>query len=306
MWTGSTVSKLLSNPTYLGCTAQGRTRKLSFKAGVREAVPRGEWTVMEGTHPALVDRETFAAAARRRKGRTGVGRFQNQLAGLVLCGDCGGAMVSAGTRRKDSPAVLVCRRYKRAGPAACGSHAIHYPALWSLLDGVLRRALILTAEERETLLSGLVRRALPEGGGEASAALKAELDRLGELEGELWESRLLGELEEERFHALLDRCRARRQTIVQKLETVPPPEGETALRAALAGALDRVLASPGEDPALLSALVERVTVGERQGDRPQPVTVELAAGPAGGEWVLERSGPMDHSLWRVLPPEPEG
>ena len=308
VWTGSTVSKLLANPTYLGCTAQGRTRKLSFKTGVREVVPRGEWAVVKGTHPALVDRETFAAAARRRKGRPGEGRFQNQLAGLVLCGDCGGAMVSAGTRRKDSPAVLVCRHYKRAGPAACGSHAIHYPVLWALLDRVIRRALTLTAEERENLLSGLVRRALPEGGGGERAAWKAELARLEGLEGELWESRLLGELEEGRFHALLDRCRARRQTITQKLESVPPSEGEgeAALRSALEVALDQVLASPGEDPVLLLALVKGVTVGERQGDRPQPVTVDMAADLPGGEWVLERSGPMDRSVWKVLTPEPEG
>lgn len=302
VWTASTVSKLLRNPTYLGCTAQGRTCKPSFKAKVRETVPRERWTVVEGTHPALVDRETFLLATRRSRGRTGTGRFQNRLAGLVRCGACGGAMVSAGTRRKDSPAVLVCPRYKRKGPSACGSHAIHYPVLEDLLGRVLVRVVALTEEERGEILAELVRRAAPENGGEEKAALEAELRRLDRLEEELWDSHLLGELGEERFRALLDRVNALRRETTRKVETCPQ-EGEIdliALRAELERILDQILSAPAEDQRLLFSLVTSVEVGEREKEGTLPVGIELAFPVLEQTELLERSGPMDHNIWNVL------
>ena len=309
VWTASTVSKLLRNPTYLGCTAQGRTRKPSFKAKVREAIPREEWTVVEGTHPALVDRETFRLAARRSRRRAGTGRFQNRLAGLVRCGSCGGAMVSAGTRRKDSSALLVCPRYKRQGPAACGSHAIHYPVLNDLLDRVLRQVVLLTEKEREEILAELLRRAAPENGRDQKEALEAERRRLDRLEGELWDSHLLGELENERFRTLLARARALRRETAEKIETLPP-EGTadlSALRGELERTLDQLLSAPAEEAGLLFSLVASVEVGEREGDGTLPVQVELAVPVPERTELLERSGPMDHSTWRAaLPDEADG
>lgn len=302
VWTASTVSKLLRNPTYLGCTAQGRTRKPSFKAKLREAVPREGWTVVEGTHPALVDRETFRLVASRRGGRSGTGRFQNRLAGLVRCGTCGGAMVSAGTRRKDSPAVLVCPRYKRQGPSACGSHAIHYPVLNDLLGRVLRRVVSLSGAEREEILAELVRRAAPENGGDQKAALEAELRRLDHLEGELWESRLLGELEEGRFRELMGRTQARRRETAQKLGDLSQDSGPdlTALRMELERSLDRVLSAPEEDAALLFAIVEDVEVGERERDGTIPVTVKVTGRAAGWSELMERFGALNNSIWKVI------
>lgn len=303
VWTASTVSKLLRNPTYLGCTAQGRTYKLSFKAKVRETVPRERWMVVEGTHLALVDRETFLLAARRGRGRTGTGRFQNRLAGLVRCGTCGGAMVSAGTRRKDSPAVLVCPQYKRRGPSACGSHTIHYPVLNDLLDRVLRQAVVLTAEERGEILAELIRRAVPKNGGDQKAALEAELRRLDRLEGELWDSHLLGELGEERFRVLLDRVNALRRETTQKVETCPQEGGIDliALRIELERILEQILSAPAEDQRLLFSLVTSVEVGEREEDGTLPVGIELAVSALEQAELLERSGPMDHNIWNVLP-----
>lgn len=303
VWTASTVSKLLRNPTYMGCTAQGRTRKPSFKAKVRETVPQEEWTVVEGTHPALVDRETFRLVARRSRGRPGTGRFQNRMAGLVRCGTCGGVMVSAGTRRKDSPAVLVCPRYKRKGPAACGSHAIHYPVLKDLLGRAMRRAVLLTAAEREEILSDLVRRGSQESGEGRRADLEAELRRLDRLEGELWDSHLLGELGEERFRALLDRVNALRRETTRKLEACPQEGGIDliALRTELERILDQILSAPAEDQRLLFSLVTSVEVGEREEDGILPVGIELDVPALEQTELLERSGPMDHNIWDVLP-----
>ena len=301
-WTASTVSKLLKNPTYLGCTAQGRTRKPSLKAKIREAIPQKDWTVVEGTHPALVKPEVFALVAKHRR-HAGKGSFQNRLAGLIRCGNCGGDMVSAGTRRKDSPAVLVCSSYKRKGPGACGRHAVHYPVLLDLLGQELQQALALTEEERSDILDVLIRRACPYDGGEdRRRALSEELRRLERLEGELWDSRLLGELTEERFQALLNRSKALRMETAQKLRSLSgeEPLDSTGLRTALEQAMDQVLAHPEEDIVLLFSLVETVKVGERERDGTLPLTMELTIPAVARTEYLERVGPMSCSKWKVI------
>ena len=296
VWTASTVSKLLRNPTYLGCTAQGRTRKPSFRAPFREALPPSDWTVVEGTHPALVDEATFRAAARRR-GRTGKGGFQNRMAGLVRCGVCGGPMVSSGTRRKDSPARLVCAAYKRHGPAGCAGPAIHYPLLVDLIGLSLRQALRPTAEERGEILTELLRRAVEEEGGGARRRLEEEDRRLARVEEELWEGRMLGALEEGRFRSLLERSRALRRENARRLEDCPPEDVDVGeLRARLARALDQVLAAPETDGSILDGFLREVTVGERDGVTEVIVTLALDCPPWTGE--LTWSGTMAHSLWR--------
>ena len=304
VWAASTISKLLKNPTYLGCTAQGRTRKISLKTKVREAVPRADWTVVEGTHPPLVDQSIFELASKCRR-HPGKGKFQNQLAGLIRCGSCGGDMVSSGTRRKGSPAVLVCSRYKRKGPGFCSSHAIHYPVVLDLLDQVVQHTLELTGEERAAILGELTLRLAP-GADETGKqrALAAELERLERLEGELWESRLLGELGEERFQSLMVRTRALWQETTQKLKDLDGEKGTdlSALRAELTQTLNDLLVHPAQDQILLRTLIASVEVGDRERDGVVPVTVELAisAPSEGGTVLLERSGVLPHSKWIVI------
>ena len=113
---------------------------------------------------------------------------------------------------------------------------------------------------------------------------------------------MLGELEEGRFRELLGRAQARRREIAQKLADLPQGCGPdlTALRAELERSLDRVLSAPEEDAALLFALVEDVEVGKREGDGTIPVTVKVTSRTAGWSERLERSAPMNHSIWKVI------
>ena len=58
-WSKTTVARILQNETYTGVMVQGRRRKLSYKSPRIVDVPREEWFVVAGTHPALVSREDF-------------------------------------------------------------------------------------------------------------------------------------------------------------------------------------------------------------------------------------------------------
>ena len=55
MWGGRMIHSILTNPTYTGDLAQGRSRVKSYKVHQIETVPREEWVQVAGTHEAIID-----------------------------------------------------------------------------------------------------------------------------------------------------------------------------------------------------------------------------------------------------------
>ena len=94
LWNKVTVGRILTNEMYTGVMIQGRRRKVSYKSKVVIDTPKSEWYRVEGTHEAIIDRETFQAVQRGLKLRTrtdGTGEA-HLLSGLVKCADCGSTM----------------------------------------------------------------------------------------------------------------------------------------------------------------------------------------------------------------------
>ena len=73
LWNQTTVWRILRNEMYTGVMVQGRRKKVSYKSKVIIDVPEERWFRVEGTHEAIVDRETFDAVQEglRRRARGG-------------------------------------------------------------------------------------------------------------------------------------------------------------------------------------------------------------------------------------------
>lgn len=74
---------------------QGRQRVKSYKIHIQERVPEDEWFIVENTHEAIIDRETFDKAQGLLKRDTRTAPKQKQLylfSGFLKCADCGRAM----------------------------------------------------------------------------------------------------------------------------------------------------------------------------------------------------------------------
>ena len=86
------IHSILTNPTYTGDLAQGRSRVKSYKVHEVESVPREEWVEVAGTHEAIIDYETFdkVQALLQRDTRTSPkGREVHLFSGFLKCADCG-------------------------------------------------------------------------------------------------------------------------------------------------------------------------------------------------------------------------
>nr|WP_289223033.1 recombinase family protein [uncultured Bacteroides sp.] len=90
-WNPATVLSILEQDTYLGRTTSFKTTKLSYKSKKAIINPPDKRAVFEGTHEAIVDRETWEIVQKNRKQRrrpTKLGEM-GLFSGLAYCADCG-------------------------------------------------------------------------------------------------------------------------------------------------------------------------------------------------------------------------
>ena len=125
MWSTITIDTILKNRVYVGDMVQGRQRVKSYKIHIQERVPEEEWFIVENTHEAIIDRETFNKVQGLLKRDTRTAPKQKQLylfSGFLKCADCGRAM-----SRIASKGVYVyyqCGTYKSLSKTACTMHSI--------------------------------------------------------------------------------------------------------------------------------------------------------------------------------------
>ena len=91
LWPDSSVRRILQNRMYIGDMVQGRNTTYSYKIKQCRAIPKDEWIVVEGTHDAIIEKETFynAQALFNRNIRCSPKKNTVDLfSGLIRCADC--------------------------------------------------------------------------------------------------------------------------------------------------------------------------------------------------------------------------
>ena len=127
MWGGRMIHAILTNPTYTGDLAQGRSRVKSYKVHQIETVPREEWVEVAGTHEAIINYETFdkVQALLKRDTRTSPeGRKVHLFSGFLKCADCGRAVTRCVS--KNNHVYYACSTYKNRSRTACTMHSIKH------------------------------------------------------------------------------------------------------------------------------------------------------------------------------------
>ena len=140
-WCSSTVAAILDRQEYTGDTVNFRSFRQSFKLKKRLDKPQEEWKIFPDTHPAIIDRETFALVQnlrqhRRRPTRTGI---VSMFSGLLYCADCGSKLgYSATNNYKREQAFFFCSAYQ-GNFNVCSAHFIREKVVEELvLEGLQR------------------------------------------------------------------------------------------------------------------------------------------------------------------------
>jgi DNA invertase Pin-like site-specific DNA recombinase len=127
-WQSVTVKRVLTNEVYLGAVLQGKRVTPNYKVRKRIDLPKEQWTRAENRHEPIVEREVFNLVQELLSQDTRAARKGSNvqpLSGVIVCADCGAAMVRKTNTNKSGKqyGYYVCSKH-RADKNVCSSHII--------------------------------------------------------------------------------------------------------------------------------------------------------------------------------------
>lgn len=129
LWTGVGIDCILRNRIYTGDMVQGKTRMKSYKVHIQEKLSEDEWFVVENTHEAIIEKETFSKAQQLLSRDTRSAPQNKQLylfSGFLKCPDCGRAMARSEVKGN---VYYRCSTYASRSKNACTIHTIKHHKL---------------------------------------------------------------------------------------------------------------------------------------------------------------------------------
>ena len=225
-WNPDTVSVILARQEYVGDTINFRSTTKSFKNKKKIDRPRDEWQIFKDTHPAIIDRETFALVQelrshRVRPTRTGI---ISMFSGLIYCEDCGEKLYYSSTNAyKRDQAYFFCSTYRKDS-SNCSAHFIREKAVYQMVLEALRRIfkMISIFEEEFVELQmrhyGSVRKNELQAKKRELAKAKARIKEIDRLIQKSYEDNANGKITDERYATLT----ASLETEQKSLKTAVP------------------------------------------------------------------------------------
>lgn len=140
VWSSVTVRRILENELYIGNLVQGRQTTPNHKVKKTVLKPEKDWVRIEKNHEAIISDRDFSIVQRLLGMDTRISPKQTEvypLAGLIVCADCGAAMVRknayAGGKKYQ---YYVCSRNKET--KECSNHRIAVDRLEETVLQLLR------------------------------------------------------------------------------------------------------------------------------------------------------------------------
>ncbi len=281
-WSNTTVKTILRNEAYIGNLVQGRFGSVSYKSRKMVRKSADEWIRAEGTHEAIISRETWDTVVsidqkQIRKPETSDG-IKSIFTGLTYCADCGFKMRNrtdkipnkSGELRRYS--YFVCSSYAKGGKSVCSSHSIKEDVLYQLVLADIREKAQYVEHDRDRLLEKIIRIKEKEQHSRMASCeqeLKTAVARVSELEKlmqNLYEDKCTGVVPQTVFQTLMHKYETER---AQKAAAIP--ELERKVRTQMenrhdanhwAEVIRRYTEITELDETILFELVDRIEVGD--------------------------------------------
>ncbi len=136
-----------NNGMYIGNMVQGKQKVISYKVHDRVRTDEKDWYIVENTHEAIIDKETFEKAQSLHQRDTRVSPTKKAVylfSGFLRCADCKKAM----TRKASKNLVYYsCSTYSRKSKTACTKHTIR--------EDILEKAVLLAIQKQISLVATL-------------------------------------------------------------------------------------------------------------------------------------------------------
>jgi len=126
-WQAVSVRRILTNAVYTGILEQGKSSKPNYKIRKPIALPKDKWVRIENAHEPIIHPTVFNTVQELLKQDTRAvkqGDAVAPLSGIIVCGDCGGAMVRKSYKQNNlTRAYYICSMH-RADKSFCSTHTV--------------------------------------------------------------------------------------------------------------------------------------------------------------------------------------
>lgn len=155
LWHDSSVRRILQNEMYIGNMVQGKNTKISYKIKQCRAVPKNEWIIVENTHEAIIDKETFNKALslfNKNIRSSPIKKEVDLFSGLVRCADCHRIMnKKTNTHPYGTYRYYRCMTSKKMSKDACTNHTIRIDKLEAAVLVTMQKMIDTACEFDEIL-----------------------------------------------------------------------------------------------------------------------------------------------------------
>ena len=164
-WGVTTIRHILENQTYVGDTINNKSTQKLFAGQDRHDLPKEQWYVAKNTHPAIIARDDFEKVQKilnknravfqtvRAKSEQIRSEYQNDLAGMVFCADCGRPMeferLPHGAEESKKVCYYICKA--RQADDKCIGHQIPEKLLKALIMDQLHLFIVQLSDKRKVL-----------------------------------------------------------------------------------------------------------------------------------------------------------
>ncbi len=206
-WNGPVVAKILDRMDYLGHTVNFKTHVKSYKVHKTIHNSPDQWKVFEGTHEAIIDKETFEIVQKIRAGKRRPTRMGEMpmFSGLLYCADCGRKL--SFHRKANEPAKkhhYLCENY-RSNTANCTMHYIRNVVVEKIVLENLKEVIRYVSDYEDDFVRMIMDADMKQKSRELAQQKRrlAEIQkRIGELDTifqRIYEDNIIGKLSDERF-----------------------------------------------------------------------------------------------------------
>jgi DNA invertase Pin-like site-specific DNA recombinase len=290
-WGSSTIVHILTNPSYLGHTCNFKTRK-HFKDKRSHYVDQDQWTIIENTHEAIIDQDTYDNVQRLRGN---IRRYPDgwgdahPLGGLLYCADCGSVMYVHRVNNGKRNPQFTCSRYTKVpvGTLCPTQHRISANVVMTLIQETLREIINFSKEDEEEFVRVVLEATTSQQRNTDTeqktriANAKKRLDELEILLRKSYEDNALGKLPDALYTKMLSEYTEEQANLEQEIRFL---QGETTRMEARKNEAEKFIALVRKyqnfetmTTTMLNEFVYKVLVHEReQKGRPDsPQTIEI-------------------------------
>lgn len=156
IWRPDTLRNIVHNPVYCGDTVNGKTEHI-FKTRKYFKSDKDRWIVVENTHEAIVDKDTWnkaiaILASRSHHKKANIAGYVPPLfKGLVKCSDCGRAMNRRKYGSKNDRIIFLCSQYALCGPGKCTQHKIFEDDLIRVVRNDINKHIRAASKDKDAM-----------------------------------------------------------------------------------------------------------------------------------------------------------